>query len=421
MSSTVRIASPSLRNWRALRRRASAATCSPTSPSSSTASASRPRGRIADARVDRTRPAHGSRHDPLPATARAGARGLPRPRRGPRSRAVRRRARRRSARPARSASTTAAASRSTAAAASSAALRRCRPGPLRVRRPATRRRAAAAPRLVVGKSAEPTTLDELRATLGERARALRRSIHIRHVDAGSDGAEEWEIQALIESRTTTCSGSASSSPPRPATPTSCSSPAASPRRCARRSSAPGRSMPEPKAVVAAGTDACSGGLAAPACHAGGVDRVLPVDVYVPGSPPSPIALLHGLLLATGVLARRRTHERRLGVALAAPRGRRSCRASIAAGRRSPRALVGAACSRSSASAPPAAGRPRASTSARGSASATQRSAPTASPGIFLALIGVTGAAVSLALRRTPPAAPLASLVARPAPARRWRP
>ena len=46
-------------------------------------------------------------------------------------------------------------------------------------------------------------------------------------------------------------------------------------------------MPEPRAVVAVGTDACSGGVRRCGSEvAGGVDEVLPVDVYVPGSPPS---------------------------------------------------------------------------------------------------------------------------------------
>ena len=39
----------------------------------------------------------------------------------------------------------------------------------------------------------PRSAERLRA----RTAALRRSVHLRHVDAGSDGAEEQEIQALL--------------------------------------------------------------------------------------------------------------------------------------------------------------------------------------------------------------------------------
>ena len=57
-------------------------------------------------------------------------------------------------------------------------------------------------------------------------------------------------------------------------------------RCARRCERTWEVMPEPKALVAVGTDACSGGLQRrERLTAGGVDAVLPVDVYVPGSPP----------------------------------------------------------------------------------------------------------------------------------------
>jgi Ni,Fe-hydrogenase III small subunit/ferredoxin len=155
-------------------------------------------------------------------------------------------------------------------------------------------------RLVAG---EPPSVNlaELRRTLGERTRTLRRSIHIRHVDSGSDGAEEWEIAALTNPYYDIQRlGFFFTAAPRHAdlllVTGGVTHAMAAPLRRAYDV------MPEPKAVVAAGTDACSGGFAAASGEvAGGVDRVLPVDVYVPGSPPSPIALLHGLLLAIGTI------------------------------------------------------------------------------------------------------------------------
>jgi Ni,Fe-hydrogenase III small subunit len=59
-------------------------------------------------------------------------------------------------------------------------------------------------------------------------------------------------------------------------------------------------MPTPKRVVAVGTCALSGGVFGPSfVSEGGVGRILPVDVEVPGQPPPPLAILHGLLVAVG--------------------------------------------------------------------------------------------------------------------------
>jgi Ni,Fe-hydrogenase III small subunit len=59
-------------------------------------------------------------------------------------------------------------------------------------------------------------------------------------------------------------------------------------------------MPTPKRVVAVGACALSGGVFAESfVCAGGVADVLPVDVEVPGNPPPPLAILHGLLVAVG--------------------------------------------------------------------------------------------------------------------------
>jgi Ni,Fe-hydrogenase III small subunit len=58
--------------------------------------------------------------------------------------------------------------------------------------------------------------------------------------------------------------------------------------------------PDPKVVVAVGACGISGGIfGRNYATLGDVDQVVPVDVYIPGCPPHPIALLHGILLAIG--------------------------------------------------------------------------------------------------------------------------
>ena len=78
-------------------------------------------------------------------------------------------------------------------------------------------------------------------------------------------------------------------------------------------------MPEPKVVLAAGTDAISGGLLGNGyVTASGVADAVPVDVFVPGSPPTPFGLLHGILTAIGLLGAPRMTVRRGSYGPASP-------------------------------------------------------------------------------------------------------
>jgi Ni,Fe-hydrogenase III small subunit len=55
-------------------------------------------------------------------------------------------------------------------------------------------------------------------------------------------------------------------------------------------------MPSPKFVVAVGDDACNGGIfAGTYAVLGGADKIFPVDLKIPGNPPTPTQILAGLL------------------------------------------------------------------------------------------------------------------------------
>ena len=67
-----------------------------------------------------------------------------------------------------------------------------------------------------------------------------------------------------------------------------------------------RQMAEPKVVVAVGACACSGGIFARAYNVlGGVDPVLPVDVYVAGCAARPESILDGVLQGVAALEEKR--------------------------------------------------------------------------------------------------------------------
>ena len=133
-------------------------------------------------------------------------------------------------------------------------------------------------------------------------RILGRSLAIREVDAGSCNGCELEIAALnnpvydIERF-----GIHFVASPRHADMLLVTGPVTRNMELALRKTYD--ATPEPKLVVAVGACGVSGGIfGVNYATLGGVDRVIPVDVYIPGCPPRPEALLHGILLALGRLS-----------------------------------------------------------------------------------------------------------------------
>lgn len=142
---------------------------------------------------------------------------------------------------------------------------------------------------------DPAMLE--RALHADIARVFGRALCIRHVDAGSCNGCELEIHALnnpyynLEGL-----GIRFVASPRHADALLVTGPVT--RNMAEALQRTYAAVPEPKLVIAVGDcGACGGVFGESYASLGGVSNVLPVDVTVPGCPPSPTALLQGILTA----------------------------------------------------------------------------------------------------------------------------
>ncbi len=144
--------------------------------------------------------------------------------------------------------------------------------------------------------AVPENIEFLRGQLSDNIKKLLgRSLHIREVDPGSSNAEEVEVNMLANPYyDMERYGIHVSASPRHADVLLVSGPVSinmiEPLKRAYNA------MPEPKMVVAIGDNAKDGGIFKGSYGiAGGVPDVIPVDIFVPGNPPTPTDLLAGLL------------------------------------------------------------------------------------------------------------------------------
>lgn len=165
--------------------------------------------------------------------------------------------------------------------------------------PAKRRSDLVVAQLSTEASAAPDkSREELGRKLSEKiTKILGRSLAIREVDAGSCNGCEVEVAALNNAMyDIERFGVHFVASPRHADVLLVTGVGSRNMEAALRRTY--EATPDPKVVVAVGACASTGGIFGDTyATAGGVGNVVPVDVYVPGCPPRPEALLYGLLLA----------------------------------------------------------------------------------------------------------------------------
>lgn len=143
-----------------------------------------------------------------------------------------------------------------------------------------------------------TSAEQLRHAVASQ---FSRSLHIRTLDTGSCAACEAEIRMLAAPHYDLHRlGFFFTPAPRHADLLMVTGPALRVMDVAAAKTY--AAMPDPKLVVAVGACALGGVYPQDEYAHGSVDQVLPVDVWIPGCPPSPIALFQGLLVAVERLA-----------------------------------------------------------------------------------------------------------------------
>jgi Ni,Fe-hydrogenase III small subunit len=126
---------------------------------------------------------------------------------------------------------------------------------------------------------------------------FRRSLTIRQVDAGSCNGCELEIHAM-NNPIYNCErfGIHFTASPRFADLLLVTGPVSRNMEIALRRTYD--ATPAPKLVIAVGDCGCTGGIFGESyASLGGIDKVIPVDARIPGCPPTPTALLQGILKA----------------------------------------------------------------------------------------------------------------------------
>lgn len=144
---------------------------------------------------------------------------------------------------------------------------------------------------------EAADLAALAAELDEKARRVfGRSLHIRHVDTGSCNACDFEMTALLNPiYDIQRLGFDFVASPRHADLLMVTGPVTHNLRTALLRTV--EATPRPRLIMALGDCACGQGPFSGYAVSGGVDKVVPVDIRVPGCPPSPREIILALLAA----------------------------------------------------------------------------------------------------------------------------